>query len=160
MGVEKEKLAQLQDKKSKKGRGKKKSGGDYDGWILRLIDNVEDIQHMFNLQEWLDFAASKIIEPQGYDLTTAQIEVLGEKQDMVFEVIPDKLSLNFEYITRFRGPGGRFVKSEIPGAIPEVKTRYRNIEKAYGQRTGTMVSTEKINIEISRLKGARRWDKL
>jgi len=100
---------------------KKKSGGDYDGWILRLIDKVEDLQYMFDLQAWLDFAASKITDRQGYDLTPGQIEILGEKQDMVFEVIPDKLSLNIEYVTRYRGRGGRFTTRDVPGATPEVK---------------------------------------
>jgi len=138
---------------------KKKSSGDYDGWILRLIDNVEDLTFMYDLQSWLGFAANKIVERQGYDLTSAQIETIADKRDLAFEVIPDKLSVRPEYITRYRGPGGRFTTGKEVTATAETRTRYRNVERAYGQKTGTMVSKDKINAEINRMKKDKKWDK-
>ncbi len=59
---------------------KKKSGGDYDGWILRLLEKPEDIEFSFSLQDWLEFAADKL-----GTLSRGQISVLAERRDLVFK---------------------------------------------------------------------------
>jgi len=145
---------------SKSKAKKKKSGGDYDGWILRMIDKIEDLQFMYNLQDWLEFAADKITDKQGYELTDRQIRVLDEKRDLSFEVIPDRLSIRPEFIVRYRGEGGRFTTKKEVTATPETRTRYRNVGKAYGQKTGTMVAKAKINEQIKRMKSDKSWEKL
>ena len=139
---------------------KKQSGGDYDGWILRLIERAEELKFSFSEAEWLEFAASKIVPRQGYDLTTAQLDVLSEKRGVVFEEIPQRLGIKFEQPTRyravktgvfvrekdgyFRDKRGRFVK-----VIPEKTYRVRDIKK------GTMAKLSAYDDEIQGLKKRR-----
>ncbi len=146
MGLEKDRQIQQQDKKRK--HHGKKSGGDYDGWILRLIDKVEELNYAANLSDWWTFAESKIngreVNPQTYSLTDAQKEVLAEKRlDIVFDVIPNKLGIGFE--RPFRG-------TDI--------VRFRNTSGGYGQRKGTWVSAAKLNASITEQKEAKTWTKL
>jgi len=170
MGVEKDMGIERQGKKAKGGKGKKKSGGDYDGWILRLIDKVEDLAYSFNLQKWLDFAESKIMPKQKYHLTRQQAATLDDLREKVWEIAPTRLNIQLEYITRFRGARtGRFIQvrktehgfrdiktGRFTKAVPEKAERYRNLG-GYGQKVGTMVPAAKINAKINRDKAEKTW---
>lgn len=146
----------------------KKSSGDYDGWIFRLIDRIEELRFSFDLQKWLDFAECKILDseyaPVSGKLTEAQKDALSERRGDIYELAPTRLNITPEYVTRYRGVGtgrwavktphgykdgktGRFVKAK-----PESAERYRNLG-GYGQGVGTMVSAKEINAELRRLKG-------
>lgn len=152
---------------------KKKSSGDYDGWILRLIDKVEDIGFSFNSQKWLDFARTKILGsdygPTAGKLTKSQRDSLLEMAGQVWEVGPTKLNIIPEYVTRYRDRAGRFIRVEktehglrnirtgrFTSARPEKAERYRNLG-GYGQKVGTAVSASKINAEIQRAKENKTW---
>jgi len=122
----------------------KKSGGDYDGWIMRLIEKVEELGHASNLADWWAFAESKIAPAQGYALTESQKVALADRRiDFVIDIIPDKLGVTFE--RPFRDPG---------------VIRHRDVTGAYGQKKGTWVSKAKINESIARQKEAKVWTKI
>ncbi len=92
-----------------------KKGGDYEGWLLRLIDKVEDIGFSFELDKWIKFAESKILgsghESVEGKLTSSQKDTLAEIRDKVWEVAPTKLNIRLDYTTRYRGVGtGRVAK--------------------------------------------------
>jgi len=137
---------------------KKRKSGDYEGWILRLIDKIEDLQYSLNLRSWLDFAAEKISKEHGYDITEPQVAKLADLRFDVNEMVGGRVNVSVEYKTRYRLKG-RFVSEAVPGAKAESVIRYRNVSKSYGQRTGTMVKPERIDAEISRLKLSKVWDK-
>ena len=159
----------------------KKKGGDYEGWLLRLIDKVEDIGFSFNLGKWIKFAESKILgsgfEAKEGKLTAGQIDALAEFRGRVFEIAPTKLNIRPEYITRFREAKtgrfsqaiktdygfkdvktGRFVK--VTG---EVKERYRTMGNEYVSTRGKpvpkggFVDAKVINAEIRKAKENKTW---
>jgi len=138
---------------------KKRKSGDYEGWILRLIDKIEDLKFSLDMRSWLDFAAEKIAAEHGYDITETQIAKLTDLRFDVGEVVADRVSVDVEYRTRYRDSKGHFTDPSTPGARPERAIRYRNKGKAFGQRTGTMIKSSKINDEIDRLKFHKVWDK-
>ena len=149
---------------------KKSPKPDYEGWVMRLIDKIEDLKFTFNLREWLEFAQNKIMPKQQYELTSDQIAVLDGKRDFLREEIPSKLKINPEYVIKyrsvrsgrfvgrtpygFRDKNGRFTKANSERAI-----RYRNIGRGYQQGDGTFVLPGKINRAITELKTAKEWDK-
>jgi len=153
---------------------KKKSSGDYDGWILRLIDKVEDIRHSFSMGEWQAFARDKILGsgfgPTTGKLTAGQIQALEDARSQVWEVAPTRLKIQPEYIQRFRGAKtGRFMQvvktdhgfrdiktGRFARVSPESVERYRNLG-GYGQKVGTTVSKSKINAEIIKAKADKTW---
>ena len=84
-------------------------GGDYEGWILRLIDKAEDIRHSYNMIEWLKFAAEKIEEASGQGITKGQIASLEEYRGLAFE-LPMELGFKLIEKTRYRDDRGRWSK--------------------------------------------------
>ena len=153
-------------------KGKKPKKGDYEGWILRLIDKVEDIEHSFNEKKWLDFAERKILAsefaPESGNLTQSQKDSLMERRDMIWEIAPAKLNVNPEYITRYRGlHTGRFLdvnktphgfKDNKTGRFvsvrPEQASRFRDID------TGKMTARAVLNQKIKELKETKSWSKI
>jgi len=132
----------------------KKSGGDYEGWILRLIDKAEDLLYSFNVKKWLDFAESKITPLQGYHLTRQQAAVLEDKRSIIQEIFPQKLGVDPEFTTRYRSLStGRFTKDPT-NARPEETVRFRDLE------TGTMTSRKTLNANIQSLKTSKEWAKV
>lgn len=152
----------------------KKKGGDYEGWLLRLIDKVEDIGFSLSFDKWLEFAESKILG-SGYEskegkLTQSQKDALSDIRDRVWEIAPTKLNIQPEYITRFREKTtGRFAKAiktehgfrnirtgRFVKVTGEAVERYRNLG-GYGQKVGTTVSASKINAQIKQAKENKTW---
>jgi len=152
----------------------KKKGGDYEGWLLRLIDKVEDIGYSFNLDKWIKFAESKILgsgyEAKEGELTQSQKDALSEIRDKVWEIVPTKINIQPEYITRFReAKTGRFAQAiktdhgyrslstgRFVKVTGEAVERYRNLG-GYNQKVGTMVPASKINSEIRKAKENKTW---
>ncbi len=141
----------------------KKPGGDYDGWILRLINKVEDLQHSLSLQKWLDFAKSKVIgsgyEAKGGKLTESQIAALTDMQSKVWEMGPTKLNIRLDYTTRYRGVGGRVAKRVSIGyrdpatgrftrGTPDMLPVARTVIAFRDAKTGrfTKVTAEKVTV--------------
>jgi len=151
-------------------KGKKQRKPDYEGWILRLIDKIEDIEHSFNSKKWLDFAEKKILEsewaPLSGKLTQSQKDLLDERRNLIYELAPTKLNVNPEYITRYRGVNtGRFVDRTPHGfkdrktgryvqARPEQASRFRDID------TGKMTARKALNAKIKELKENKSWSKI
>ena len=122
----------------------KKSGGDYDGWIMRLIEKVEELGYASNLADWWAFAESKIMPVQGYALTENQKVALADRRiDFVLDIIPNKLGVTFER----------------PFRDPDI-IRYRDVAGAYGQKKGTWVSKAKIIESMTRQKDEKTWAKV
>ena len=84
-------------------------GGDYDGWILRLLDKPEDILHSFSQLDWLEFAAEKIEAATGQGITRGQIQALAENRDKAFE-LPSSSGFAIGETTRYRDAKGRWSK--------------------------------------------------
>ena len=118
-------------------KGKKK-GGDYEGWVLRLIDKIEDLDFALSQQSWLEFAESKIEDLQGYPLTGRQEGALKDYRMLAFDV-PKSLGATYETYSKLSG-----VK----------KTRYRDTEGKWGKK-GTWVSASKINAYLAEQKSGK-----
>lgn len=109
----------------------KKKGGDYDGWILRMVEKAEDIEYANAEQAWLDFASKMIEKAYGYSPTAAQLDVLAERRDLVF-TLPAEVGYN---------------RVEYEGLRGSSKQRYRDLTGEFG-RKGAWVSQAKIDAAL------------
>jgi len=98
-------------------------GGDYEGWMLRLIEKPEDILKSLSEVEWLKFAADKIEEATGQGITKEQINTLLEYRDGIFE-LPQELGFKIEEKTRYRDAKGRWTSDTT--ATPISRIIYRD----------------------------------
>ena len=124
-------------------------GGDYDGWILRLIENAEDILYSYSEIEWLKFAAGKIEAYSGKGITKNQIDALSEYRSKAFE-LPESLGLGVVSKVRYRDDKGRWTKRVTDRK--ETRTVYRGAGNKF---ITSKAATEKIRAEIDAL-GVRK----
>ena len=117
---------------------KSKKGGDYEGWVLRLITKMEEMDYALSRKAWLDFATEKIEPLQGYSLTGSQVATLEEIRLMVLK-IPEAMGATYETYSKLSGPK---------------KARYRDKEGKWG-RKGTWVSAAKMNTHLTELKASK-----
>lgn len=89
-------------------------GGDYEGWVLRMIDKPEDILFSSNDRDWIKYASDKI------GLTGKRIDVLLDYRDRVYR-LPDEMGFYIQEQKTYRVKG-RFAKADTPGA-----TLYRSV---------------------------------
>ena len=141
----------------------KKKGGDYEGWILRLIDKIEDLKFSFTLQDWLNFASDKIEPRQGYDLTDRQKASLNEYRAVARDRVEAKTGIKVQGGFRYRSAiTGKFVK-RTPAGFRErgkfVRVRSEPVTVYRSARKGTMVAAGAINEYIDKLKTEKRWNK-
>ena len=85
-------------------------GGDYDGWILRLIEKPEDIIKSFSQIDWLKFAAEKIEAYSGQGITKGQIGALIDYRNVAFD-LPKDLGFKIDQVTRYRDTKGHWAKA-------------------------------------------------
>jgi len=117
---------------------KKGKGGDYEGWVLRLIEKMEELDFALSQKSWLDFAAEKIEPLQKYPLTDRQVGILEEYRVLAFKV-PEALGGTYESFSKLKGP---------------VKARYRDTEGRWGKK-GTWVSAANMNAYLAELKSKK-----
>ncbi len=127
-------------------------GGDYDGWILRLIDKAEDILHSTTMAGWLAFAVEKIEAYSGVSITKAQVDVLKEKRDLVFE-LPEEMGIFLRTVTRYRDSRGRWSKEPTDRA--ETKTVFRG----EGQKFISKGSADTLLGEVLDARGIRKKER-
>ena len=154
-------------KKPKSHHTKNKKGkGDYLGWILRTIDNVEEIRFADNMFSWIEFGASKLENAK--TMTSKQMEAWVANSDIATELY-GKVGVTPRYGNRYRdnqtgrvvklGPEGeefrykerktgRFITVPVDRVKTEQFVNYRNTGDLYGQRLQTVVSKAKINKEL------------
>lgn len=97
-------------------------GGDYEGWILRLIDKPEDILFAFAEISWLKFAAEKIEAEHGQGITKGQIDALLEYRDKAF-MLPEDLGYGIKREVRYRDAKGRWTKDVTARPVERVVFR-------------------------------------
>lgn len=116
---------------------KKRGHSDYDGWILRLIDKLEDIMFTSTLNKWLDFARDKIEKYHGAELSDSQVETLMDKYNS--GAIWDKIETDAG------------VRIERPFKIDRMKNRIilRDVHKgAKGRFISKKTANEWLNVMI------------
>ena len=127
-------------------------GGDYDGWILRLIENAEDILYSYSEVEWLKFAAGKIEAYSGHGITKSQIDALSEYRSKAFE-LPEQLGIGIVSKIRYRDDKGRWTKQ-----VTERKETRTVIRGAGNKFITSKTATARIRTEIDAL-GVRKKEK-
>lgn len=116
----------------------KDKSGDYEGWILRLIEKMEELDFALSKQSWLEFAEEKIEPLQGYPLTGRQERILEEFRVLAFKV-PEAMGGTYERFRKLKGPK---------------KARYRDTEGRWGKK-GTWVSAANMNAYLAELKSKK-----
>jgi hypothetical protein len=109
----------------------KNKGGDYEGWVLRLIEKPEDIVTSYSMLTWLEFAAEKIEAFSGQGITKRQIAALESNRDTVFE-LPAKLGLRIVPVTRYRDARGRWTREKTDRPVQSIS--YRNDRQQFVSR--------------------------
>lgn len=102
-------------------------GGDYEGWILRLIDKPEDILFSFSQISWLRFAADKIEEATGQGITKGQIDSLLEYRDRAF-MLPEEIGYRIQRSVRYRDERGRWTKDVTARPVERVIFRGEGVK--------------------------------
>lgn len=128
-------------------------GGDYDGWILRLLDKAEDILYSYSEADWIKFAVAKIEEASGHSITKSQIAVLSEYREKVFQTAQDA-GFTVREVTRYRDAKGRWSKE--PTARAETKIVYRESDNQKFMKSGK--ADQLLHDEVMN-RGARKKDK-
>lgn len=77
---------------------KSRKNGDYEGWITRLVKDVEDITDLYWLVDWLIFARDKIHDYHGYSITDDQITALADAHNNgdVWANVEEKVGVSIE----------------------------------------------------------------
>ena len=97
-------------------------GGDYEGWILRLIDKPEDLLKSYTVEDWLKFAAGKIEDFTGQGITKGQIGSLLEYRNQAFE-LPQELGFKLVEKTSYRDARGRWTKEVTDRPVTRIVYR-------------------------------------
>ena len=121
-----------------------KSSGDYEGWLLRMLDSAEDLRYAQDEEEWLMFCVDKIRgEFPDAPITMSQVDAVEEMRERA-------LAIQHEF--------GVVATQEFEGLRGDIKHRYRldaSMAKEFGQRAGTYVAAWKVEARIEELIDSR-----
>jgi hypothetical protein len=136
-------------------KGKKKSGGDYEGWILRLIDKPEDIVFSYSLIDWLKFAAEKIGGTSGQGITKGQIGALSEYRNLAFE-LPQDIGISVREVTRYRDAKGRWSKEPTDRLVKAIVIRGEGEKFMSRSKSTDLLRAE---LEARGIRKSSKWSK-
>lgn len=113
-----------------------KSGGDYEGWLLRILKDPENLAYTYTDAEWLDFAGQQIEDYHGLGITGSQAAALEDLRQIA------------------RGMQAKIgVSAEIHEALDgDIKIRYRDMAGEFGKK-GTYVKPHKVEDKLYAMFG-------
>ena len=126
-------------------RKKGTSSGDYEGWLLRSIENPEELFFARQSTEWLKFIGSKSFDYNGAVVSKAQQAAINEMRDMVSNIGSDFTKpMRSEVVPIYRDRRGHFAKASNPEArlVGQVQ---RFSEMRTGRRTSLNAFTEQLS---------------
>lgn len=109
-----------------------KSSGDYEGWLLRLLDKPENLYYAFDEETWMEFAEQKMQDYFGQGLTGGQLGAIEDLRERALALQKD-IGISAEVMPSLRGAGGQ---------------RIRDMAGEYG-RKGAWVSAAKVQAKIT-----------
>ena len=127
-------------------RKKGTSSGDYEGWLLRSIENPEDLFFASQSTAWLRFIGNKSYDFNKVPISKGQQAAIASMRDQVFEFTKNfAVPIRYEVVTQYRDSRGHFAKANTPGAKPvgqvqrfsEVKTGKRTSYNRFQEELGS-----------------------
>ena len=126
-------------------------GGDYEGWMLRLLEKPEDILYAFNRTDWFNFVAQQIEAASQKPITKAQ---LAAADDFRLEVVDfyDELDFNLKEVTRYRDAKGRWSKDSTDRPVRRYEIRDKATQQFLGKKANAKLENELLSRGVRKRK--------